>query len=61
MFKNIDIKVIFWYSKAVYKVNRFTVRPNEKYDIQSDKEILDNINLMFNQIPYYLLSQCFYL
>lgn len=36
-------------------------RPNEKYDIQSDKELLDNINLMFNQIPYYLLKDSFYL
>lgn len=34
---------------------------NEKYDIQSDKEVLDNINLMFNQIPYYLLKDSFYL
>lgn len=36
-------------------------RPNEKYDIQSDKEVLDNINLMFSQIPYYLLKDSFYL
>lgn len=38
-----------------------TKRPNEKYDIQSDQEVLENINLMFNQIPYYLLKDCFYL
>ena len=38
-----------------------TKRPNEKYDIQSDKEVLDNINLMFSQIPYYLLKDSFYL
>lgn len=36
-------------------------RPNEKYDIQSDKDVLDNIKLMLNQIPYYLLKDCFYL
>lgn len=36
-------------------------RPNEKYDIQSDKEVIDNINLMLNQIPYYLFGNCFYL
>lgn len=36
-------------------------RPNENYDIQSDTEVLNNINLMFEQLHYYRLSNCFYL
>ena len=36
-------------------------RPNENYDIQSDTEFLNNINLMFEQLHYYRLSNCFYL
>ena len=36
-------------------------RPNDNYDIQSDTEVLNNINLMFEQLHYYRLSNCFYL
>lgn len=36
-------------------------RPNENYDIQSDQEVLNNINSMFDELHYWRLSNCFYL
>lgn len=36
-------------------------RPNENYDIQSDKEVLNNINSMFEELPYYQFNNCFHL
>lgn len=36
-------------------------RPNENYDIQSDQEVLNNINSMFEELYYYQFNNCFYL
>lgn len=36
-------------------------RSNENYDIQSDKEVLNNINSMFEELSYYLFNNCFHL
>ena len=35
--------------------------PNENYDIQSDQEVLNNINSMFEELDYYQFNNCFYL